>query len=476
MKIGTSYRQERGALRAFPGLAAPKGAIIICAYLVGMAGIAAGAFAMRNPSGHDLTVNIPAAVTDMADSLPQPPAEALKDMRPTFAIKVRPVGTAPETPRLASLAPADTRLDETLLSPLSRIFLGRPSVIPPERPAQDGVPETETTETGTTGAAEDGILSASLRPRLRPADLDKPRAVTAESLQLASLAAAETTDDAPPPAETASVPATPRITASQGTCPSRLARSFPRRPGSAPGAQAFMASVRGIDGVKRDRHVAREILRGNMPDFLHDLVPVTISGRTSDGTKARITICVTPDYLALGSDRDYVRVPLGLAAASRIAEQFDMILPTPQMVDMIYRAAALRLAPQPMSPGPQMTSTAYFVRHNATVEAQRKNAGAAPGTLISGHKKDVVLTSRLASHRGRVAIYGWHRRNGRPIQPLSTVHGAGYADYSHGVRLVSRTAFLNGRSADLRSLMADPRYAGLLSDEGPVGLTVLASN
>jgi hypothetical protein len=48
------------------------------------------------------------------------------------------------------------------------------------------------------------------------------------------------------------------------------------------------------------------------------------------------------------------------------------------------------------------------------------------------------------------------------------VHGAGYADYSHGIRLVSRTAYLDGRAVDLRELLASPRYAALLSDEGPV--------
>ena len=218
-----------------------------------------------------------------------------------------------------------------------------------------------------------------------------------------------------------------------------------------------------------------------MPGFLRHLAPVNVSGKAADGSNVQITLCVTPDYLALGSDRDYVRVPLGLRAATRIGEEFNMILPTPRMVDMIYRQADLRLSPRPMSPGPQMTSTNYFMRHNATVEAQRQSAGAAPGTLISGHKKDVVLTTRLASNRGRVAIYGWHQRNGQPIQPLSTVHGAGYADYSHGVRLVSRTAFLNGQSVDLRTLMADPRYAGLLSSEGPISgpglrMAALASN
>ena len=145
-----------------------------------------------------------------------------------------------------------------------------------------------------------------------------------------------------------------------------------------------------------------------------------------------------------------------------------MMLPTPRMVDVIHRAAEVRLAPRPMPAGPQMRSTAYLMRHNATVEAQRASAGAAPGALVSGHKKDVVLSTRLASRPGRVAIYGWHRGNGEAIQPLSTVHGAGYADYSHGVRLVSRTAFLDGKPVDLRDLLASRRYAALLSDEGPV--------
>jgi hypothetical protein len=80
--------------------------------------------------------------------------------------------------------------------------------------------------------------------------------------------------------------------------------------------------------------------------------------------------------------------------------------------------------------------------------------------LLAGHKKDLVLANRLSSNRGRVAIYGWHRGNGDPIQPLSTVHGEYYADYSHGIRLVSRTAYVNGRPVDLRSLLTDGTYAG----------------
>jgi hypothetical protein len=67
-----------------------------------------------------------------------------------------------------------------------------------------------------------------------------------------------------------------------------------------------------------------------------------------------------------------------------------------------------------------------------------------------------------------VAIYGWHRSNGDPIQPLSTVHGEYYADYSHGIRLVSRTAYVNGRAVDLRSAADRRHLCGMLNSDGPL--------
>jgi hypothetical protein len=85
----------------------------------------------------------------------------------------------------------------------------------------------------------------------------------------------------------------------------------------------------------------------------------------------------------------------------------------------------------------------------------------------------VVLANRLARAPGRVAIYGWHRSNGDPIQPLSTVHGEFYADYSHGIRLVARTAYVNGRAVDLRGLLTDAQLAGLVNSDGPLTGTTI---
>jgi hypothetical protein len=95
-------------------------------------------------------------------------------------------------------------------------------------------------------------------------------------------------------------------------------------------------------------------------------------------------------------------------------------------------------------------------------------AGIALGELVSGHKKDVVISNRLLLKKDRIAIYGWHRPTGAPIQPLSTVHGAGYADYSHGIRMVSDTVWVDGRPRSLNDALADPRLAPLFSDKGVI--------
>jgi hypothetical protein len=79
-----------------------------------------------------------------------------------------------------------------------------------------------------------------------------------------------------------------------------------------------------------------------------------------------------------------------------------------------------------------------------------------------------VITNLLASKPGRIAIYGWHRSSGDPIQPLSTVHGARYADYSHGIRLVSEMAILNGKLRSIYDILQDRLLAKVLGDEGAI--------
>jgi hypothetical protein len=115
-----------------------------------------------------------------------------------------------------------------------------------------------------------------------------------------------------------------------------------------------------------------------------------------------------------------------------------------------------------------MRSTAYFVLHNRLVRQESLIMGAMLGMLVAGQKKDLVITSRLLTYPGRVAIYGWHRENGIPIQSLSTVHGENYADYSHGVRLISAVAYVDDEERSLVDVLQDPQLAPAVSFEGPI--------
>lgn len=245
---------------------------------------------------------------------------------------------------------------------------------------------------------------------------------------------------------------------------SRLVESIPSRPPDAVGGAEFARRIGNLGGEEREAAIVAEVTRGNIPDFLRRLQPVQLTVKRG----ARLltaTAWVTPDYLAVGSDLDFVRVPVDLYSAETIAKAFGMALPTRKIVDAVYAQSALRLRPQPMKPGPQMTSTDYFVAHNERIEQQR--AGRFLGALIAGQKKDLVLTNRLFRQSSpRVAIYGWHRGIGDPIQPLSLVHGARYADYSHGLRLVAGVVVVNGVARPIFDVLQDPALAPLLTFEG----------
>lgn len=251
-------------------------------------------------------------------------------------------------------------------------------------------------------------------------------------------------------------------------CGAALLQALPSRPPSALSGSEFVRRVQAMSETERDRAAEAELIAGNLPSFLRSLAPIHIRGKLRHGPAASVTVCVMPDYLAIGSDRDFLRMPMRLSTALRVAQRYGFTLPTSKLVDAIYAQATVRLAPQPLPAGDEMRSTGYYWRHNELIDGQRLALDAPRGVLTAGHKKDLVLTNRLWRTPGRVAIYGWHRAPDSPIQPLSTVHGARYADYSHGVRLVSSVAYVNGEPRSLLEVLADAELAPLLSDEGEI--------
>jgi hypothetical protein len=250
---------------------------------------------------------------------------------------------------------------------------------------------------------------------------------------------------------------------------SALTQSIPSRPPQALTGSQFGGSIAKMDSRQREQAVLDEIVAGGLPDFLRKLVPVELKSELPGGKTLTATIFVMPDYLAIGSNDNFLRIPMNLHTATAIAARFGFVLPTRKMVDAIYNQSAYHFTPEPMPAGPQMTSTQYYRAHNDMIERQSKARGIPVGQLVSGHKKDVVLTNRLVKMEGRIAIYGWHRGPGAPIQPLSTVHGACYEDYSHGIRLVSQMALVDGVLRPIGDILRDPAKARVLSDEGSVG-------
>ena len=249
---------------------------------------------------------------------------------------------------------------------------------------------------------------------------------------------------------------------------------LPPRPTDAPSGSEFAALVSTLPRDLREAHIFNQIVRGNIPTRLREFVPVPIT-RTMDGARQIITFFVLPDYLAVGSDEDFLLMPMTPMLAQAVADTTGCILPTRTMVDHTYGSATVKLRPQPIAPSAAMTTVPVFVQHNDSIRNQHKmlRTEASRGTLVAGHKKDIIISNAIYHNlkpgiERPVVIYGWHMKDGTPIQPVYNGHAETYADYSHGVRLVQRNAMLDGHTVDVADLLRDSVLCVLLSDEGPL--------
>lgn len=251
---------------------------------------------------------------------------------------------------------------------------------------------------------------------------------------------------------------------------------FPPTPSGAETGSEFIQRTATLDPSQREQAILKEILSGNVPDFLRTLKEVKVKMKLSDGKEHTVAYKVLPDYLAIGTNADFIRIPMSPIAAQAIASKFGCMLPTTKMVDDIYKQAQTQLNPQPMSGGKypnwqaRMTRNEFYSEHQKLVEKQRTQSGHQLGDLIAGHKKDVVISNFLDSHPKNVVIYGWHDKSngGKPIQGYGWGHENAYADYSHGIRLISQTMTLDGREVAASEVLKDPTLSRLLSNEGPV--------
>ncbi|MBO9561841.1 MAG: hypothetical protein J7621_03670 [Niastella sp.] len=251
------------------------------------------------------------------------------------------------------------------------------------------------------------------------------------------------------------------ITILFASCRSKQYITIPARPADGLTGTAFYKKIISLTREERETITVKEVLSGNIPPFLKYFVRIQTEVADSLGQSHKAVYYVAPDYLSVGSNADFARIPLTPMAAQKIADGLNCFLPTRKMVNDIYRQSVVKLEPIPLFQ--YRDSALIFWHQHLMIEGQRqKRAG-----LIAGIKKDVVISGKVSRdpRPHRVAIYGWHKPDGQPIQPLYTGHVDWYVDYSHGIRLVYRKIKVDGRWMDYEAVLKNPLLKGLLCDE-----------
>jgi len=184
---------------------------------------------------------------------------------------------------------------------------------------------------------------------------------------------------------------------------------------------------------------------------------------------------VQNDYFAIGEPDDFLRLPLTPKKAQQVANLGGWLLPTPKIAYEIWKQAAVKL--KPIFLRNKYINLTQYAEHDQAIRGQLAALGNPEG-LVTSHKKDVVVSNIYKPKT--VLIYGWWWPvkppggggiySSQPIQGRSNVHDDGYADYSHGIRLVSGEMLVDGKQMRTEDVYRDKELSRLVSDEGPLRL------
>jgi hypothetical protein len=239
---------------------------------------------------------------------------------------------------------------------------------------------------------------------------------------------------------------------------------IPKRNSSFKSGSEFISLHMNDSVLDREQCILEEFLDGNLPDFLRQFKKITITEKSDT-----ITYLVMSDVLSIGSDSDYIRMPMNPLTAKKIANKYDCTLPTKKMCDQIWKAAEIKLNPQPKGPpyDSSMLSSQAFKDINDRINKQM--AGKDITKLITGIKKDVIIDfNLLTSGKGNVSIYGWFYTTGMAIQgpaPNCHSHNDHFLDYSHGIRLIAQDVIVNGRVKRFFDVLNDKNLCHLISEQ-----------
>ena len=244
---------------------------------------------------------------------------------------------------------------------------------------------------------------------------------------------------------------------------------FQEHKGTGLKAWDFVESIDDMDFWQFEDETVQALLAGDVPDSLRFFKKIRY-----ERLGHIVEFWVLPDYLAIGTNEDFVRIPMGIISSKKVAKALGCTLPTTFLVDRINDVAQGALDIFPFRPkGSRNQRPIVFQDHNNAIKALFKAKGYQFGQFISGLKKDLVLSwnqERIPAYARNIAIYGWHHPDGHPQQPLFLRHADFYSDYSHGTRLIWNEILIDGIPFSLEKVMRDPQLFRLVSDESqPLG-------
>jgi len=234
------------------------------------------------------------------------------------------------------------------------------------------------------------------------------------------------------------------------THPCMKLTTVPERPTEARAASQMVTYLlaQGVSfGIVRERFLTEEYLRGNIPSFMRTLYPLEL--QRPDGRP--MVIYSLPDFLCLGSDDDFVHTPMSPRTAQRIANEWGLILGTPEMEDARRAYFPQKLSFRAMAPprfprNASMMSTERWPIHTKWFLDDMEKEGYEIGKPVTGHKKGLITHPWLADWGFKYCgIHGaYYGKSNKPIHVFekeAKAHITNYNDYSHGVVLYHPKVF-----------------------------------
>ncbi len=226
-----------------------------------------------------------------------------------------------------------------------------------------------------------------------------------------------------------------------------------RVPGAMGGAE-FFREILGVDPDARPPRmksplsskeiedvVMRQIEMGNVPSFLRQFKEVRISGPNG----ITVVTKVMPDYLSIGSDSDFMYIPITANMAGKLARKYDLVLPTRTMVEETFAQASRKKVGVHWNVK-DVSEEGLLMRHNLESRTDIDPTG-----INAGHKKDIIMSEYSAKNPNKLDFYGLYDEDQNPLQ-TSPAHYPGWMEYDLGVRLASpaiQVIFPDGRTENL---------------------------